>query len=144
VSLAQINRDKITICYDNFDYSEDVRHQTLRDPAKHVSATTGKLCIGHYMPPGGLRSSMLHPRVPLDPCDILQAAGNEDDTILHACQRHWIAEAIRYTHRTAVEKLLATTPLPQRNQETFQTGRNFLLLSVFLHVRRLTMLFPLF
>lgn len=107
MSLAQINRDKITICYDNFDYSEDVRHQTLRDPAKHVSATTGKLCIGHYMPPGGLRSSMLHPRVPLDPCDILQAAGNEDDTILHACQRHWIAEAIRYTHRTAVEKLFS-------------------------------------
>ena len=97
MNLAQTNHDKIAICYDNFDYSQDVRHQTLRDPAKHISATTGKLCIGHYMPPGGLHLSMLHPRVALDPCDILQAAGNEDDAILHACQRYNGSELYNWT-----------------------------------------------
>ena len=60
---------------------------------------TGKLCIGHYMPAGGLRRSMLRPEVALDPCDIYLAAGNRNGEILQGCQRYWIAEAIRYTHR---------------------------------------------
>jgi hypothetical protein len=37
------------------------RHQTLREPAQHISATTGKICIGHYMPSDGLRKSMFLP-----------------------------------------------------------------------------------
>ena len=48
---------------------------------------------------------MLHLEVPLLPRDIYRATGNQDDEILHGCQRHWIAEAIRYTHREAVEEL---------------------------------------
>jgi hypothetical protein len=36
------------------------------------------------------------------------AAGNRDDDIQHRCQRHWIAEAIRCTHREAVETLFTT------------------------------------
>ena len=48
---------------------------------------------------------MLHTRVALDPCQIYQAAGNQNDAILRACQRYWIAEAIRYTHSAAIEKL---------------------------------------
>jgi len=50
---------------------------------------------------------MLHPKVALDACDIFLAAGNRHDAILHACQRYCIAEAIRYTHRAAVEKLFS-------------------------------------
>jgi hypothetical protein len=57
------------------------------------------------MPTRGLRQSMLRPMVALQPWDIFQAAGNTEDEILHACQRYWIAEAIRYTHCAAVEKL---------------------------------------
>jgi hypothetical protein len=57
------------------------------------------------MPFRGLHRSMLRPEVSLDPCDIYLAAGNQDDEILHSCQRYWIAEAIRYTHRKAVEDL---------------------------------------
>jgi len=48
---------------------------------------------------------MLRPEIALDPCDIYLAAGNQEDEILHGCQRYWIAEAIRYTHREAVEEL---------------------------------------
>ena len=48
---------------------------------------------------------MLRNEVTLNPCDILLAAGNQEDEILHKCQRYWIAEAIRYTHRKAVEDL---------------------------------------
>jgi hypothetical protein len=48
---------------------------------------------------------MLRPEVALDPCDIYLAPGNQDDEILRGCQRYWIAEAIRYTHREAVEEL---------------------------------------
>src|SRR5271170_6600037 len=60
------------------------------------------------MPAGGLRRSMLRSEVALDPCDIYLAAGNRDDEILHGCQRYWIAEAIRYTHREAVEELFTS------------------------------------
>jgi hypothetical protein len=48
---------------------------------------------------------MLRPGIALDPCDIYLAAGNREDEILHGRQRYWIAEAIRYTHREAVEEL---------------------------------------
>ena len=48
---------------------------------------------------------MLRPEVALDPCDIYLATGNQNDEILHSCQRYWIAEAIRYTHHEAVEEL---------------------------------------
>ncbi len=105
--MAQTYRDQIIVSWDNFDYNQNVRHQTLREPAKHISATSGKLCIGHYIPDGGLHKSMLHPEVALDPCDITLATGNQDDEILHTCQRYWIAEAIRYTHRAAVEDLFS-------------------------------------
>jgi hypothetical protein len=50
---------------------------------------------------------MLRPRVAFHPCDITLVAGNQADEILHDCQRCWIAEAIRYTHRAAVEKLFS-------------------------------------
>jgi hypothetical protein len=63
---------------------------------------------------------MLHPKVALDPCDIYLATGNQDDEILHGCQRYWIAEAIRYTHREAVEELFTnhnpTTTSQMRKQ----------------------------
>ena len=50
---------------------------------------------------------MFHPEVALSPFDIYLAPGNRDDEILHQRQCHWIAEAIRYTHREAVETLFA-------------------------------------
>jgi hypothetical protein len=56
------------------------------------------------MPIRGLCRLMLRPGVALDPC---LAAGNQGDEILHGCQRYWIAEAIRYTHRKAVGELFS-------------------------------------
>ena len=100
--LAQSARHQIIISWDNFDYSETVRHQSLRDPSQHVCATTGKLCISHEMPAQGLRKSMLHSHHALDVNDIVFMAGNVDDEIHHQTQRYWIAEAIRYTHRAAI------------------------------------------
>jgi hypothetical protein len=105
MEIAKTYCSQIIVSWDNFDYNQSFRHQTLREQAKHISATTGKLCIGHYMPPKGLRYTMLHPEVTLNPCDITLAAGNREDEVLHACHHYWIAEAIRYTHRAAVEKL---------------------------------------
>jgi hypothetical protein len=48
---------------------------------------------------------MLRPETVLNPCDIYLAISNQDDEILHNCQRYWIAEAIRYTHCETVEEL---------------------------------------
>ena len=48
---------------------------------------------------------MLHLDVKLTSLDIWNANGNKEDEILYNCQRYWIAEAIRYTHRTAVESV---------------------------------------
>jgi hypothetical protein len=59
------------------------------------------------MPSEGLHQSMLHTKIALDSCLVYKAAGNQNDEILRACQRYWIAEAIRYTHRAAVEKLFS-------------------------------------
>src|SRR5436309_7422970 len=92
----------------------------LHEPGKHISATTEKLCIGYCIPVGGLRKSILCTKVALDSCDIYLAAGNQDDEILYSCQYYWIAEAIRYTHREAVEELFAdsspTTTSQMRKQ----------------------------
>lgn len=122
MSLANNHRNKVIISWDNFDYNQNVRHQTLREPAKHVSATTGKLCIGHHIPTGGLHKSMLRPETPLTPCDIYLAPGNQDDEILRGCQRFWIAETIRYTHREAVEELFTDHNLEQARKRIMLTN----------------------
>jgi hypothetical protein len=59
---------------------------------------------------------MLRSKVALDPCDIYLAAGNQDDEILRDCQRYWIAEGIRYTHREAVEELFTDQNPPTTGQ----------------------------
>ena len=107
-SLARESHHNIIISWDNFDYSQTVRHQTLRDPSKHVCATTGKLCLGQCIPDGGLLRSMFHPEVPLDPDDVHLAPGNRMDDISKACQRFWIAEAISYIHQHAVKSIFET------------------------------------
>lgn len=107
-NLSQASWRNIVVSWDNFDYNETVRHQTLRDPAKHICATTGKLCIGQYIPDGGLSSSMFRPEIPLTVDDVYLAAGNDTKDINQDCQRFWIAEAIRYIHREAVESIFAT------------------------------------
>lgn len=104
---SQADRKNLIISWDNFDYSQTVRHQTLRDPSEHISATTGKLCISHSIPSGGLVRSMFHPEIILHHSHIYTAPGNQNDAVQRQCQQHWIAEAIRYTHRKAVESLFA-------------------------------------
>lgn len=108
--LAQTSPDTIIVSWDNFDYNETVRHLTLREQPKHISATTGKFCIAHYVPDGGLLSSMFHPEVQLAPRHVRFAPGNLPDNVSIQCQRYWIAEAIRYTHRVAVESIFAASP----------------------------------
>ncbi|KAH0558948.1 hypothetical protein GP486_004430 [Trichoglossum hirsutum] len=44
-----LHRDEVIISWDNFDYNQNVRHQTLREPAKHLLATTGKFCISQLL-----------------------------------------------------------------------------------------------
>jgi hypothetical protein len=105
--LAQIFGTKLVICWDNFDYNQTTRHQTLREPAQHISATTGKICIGQHMPPDGLRKSMFHPEIALDPVVIYMAPGNQEDDVLFQSQEYWIVEAIRCTHSEAVAALFA-------------------------------------
>ncbi|RJE22628.1 hypothetical protein PHISCL_05051 [Aspergillus sclerotialis] len=100
--IAQSARQRIIISWDNFDYSETVRHQSLWEPAKHICATTGKLCISQNLPGDGLHKSMFRPHLALDPNDVCFMSGNRDDEILHQTQRYWIAEAIRDTHRDAI------------------------------------------
>lgn len=103
--LAQSARQQMIISWDNFDYNETVRHQSLRDPTQHICATTGKLCVSQNMPEGGLYKSMFHPHLALDVNDVCFSPGNLDDEILHQTQRYWIAEAIRYTHRAAIHDI---------------------------------------
>lgn len=67
---------------------------------------------------------MLRSEVALDPCDIYLATGNQDDEILHGCQQYWIAEAIRYTHREAVEELFT-----DRNPTTTGQTRKWVVLT---------------
>ena len=105
MNIACSHSHEIIVSWDNFDYSQTVWHQTLCDFAKHISVITGKLCISHCMSSGDLCWLMLHIRVALDSCQIYQAADNQNDEILHACQCYWITEVICYTHSAAIEKL---------------------------------------
>ena len=98
------------IAWDNFDYEKTVHHQSLRKQAKHVSATNGKLCIANYMPNGGLKSSMFRPDVLLTVHDIYDGPGNRFDDISIQCQRHFVAEAIRSTHKKAVASISNSLP----------------------------------
>ena len=107
-NLAQESHQRIIVSWDNFDYNQTVRHQTLRNPSKHVCATTGKLCIGQCIPDSGLLRSMFHPEIPLDPDDVHLAPGNRIDNVSQECQRFWIAEAISYVHREAVKYIFDT------------------------------------
>lgn len=95
------------LCWDNYDYNQGVRHQTLSEQSTHVSATTGKICIANELPPGGLRANMLRPQVLLKRRDVLLAPGNEEDLLMSQIQRHWIVEAIKYAHTEAVQHILS-------------------------------------
>ena len=69
------------VVYNNFDYLQRVRHQTLRDTGTFYSRTTGKLVFGVYMPNGGLQQSMLRADIPIKFSDIAEAPGNLQDKI---------------------------------------------------------------
>ena len=107
---------EIIVFWNNFDYNQTVQHQTLCEPAKHISVITEKLCIDHYMSSEDLCQSMLHIRVALDSCQIYLAADNQNDEILHACQCYWIAEVIYYIHSAAIKKLFSDQDLTTINQ----------------------------
>lgn len=52
---------------------------------------------------------MFRPEIPLSVDDVYLAPGTDtDDHVNRQCQRFWIAEAIRYIHREAVESIFAT------------------------------------
>ena len=57
--------------YNNFDYQEGVKHQLISNHAEMHSVTTGKVFRGADIPPGGLKKSMLHHKVPLTIEDLL-------------------------------------------------------------------------
>lgn len=103
--IGQSARLQSIICWDNFDYNQNVRHQTLREPSEHISATTGKLCLGISIPPAGLSNSMFDQTIHLDPNDIFLAPGNQYGDIYRQSQLYWVAEAIRYCHPDAIEYL---------------------------------------
>lgn len=104
--LARQHLESLVVSWDNFDYNQTVRHQTLANGNQHFCATTGKLCIGHYIPITGLQTSMLDQRVLLSEEHIFQAPINDQTNGVYiACQQYWIAEAIRYVHREAVKSV---------------------------------------
>lgn len=108
--IAQTHVRDIIICWDNFDYNQTVRHQTLREPSKHFCATTGKLCVGLDIPPGGLKQEMCNLSIELQPFDVLCADGNANDAILYQQQQYWITEAIRYCYPEAVNHIFEKLP----------------------------------
>lgn len=51
---------------------------------------------------------MLRPEIELNVGDIYRATGNQFDDISSQCRRFWIAEAIRYTHKKAIDTIFAS------------------------------------
>jgi hypothetical protein len=80
---------------------------------------------------------MLHPEIPLRPRDIYDAPGPDDqDGIIRQCQIHFIAEAIRETHREAVEALF----MDQQPQQTgpMKPRTQLVMMVIVLHCLNLT------
>lgn len=69
------------------DYNKPVRHQTLCQPKKHISATSLKLIMASYMAASGLKRCMLHPEVKLTMPHVSAPPGNSHDKDSVAMQR---------------------------------------------------------
>ena len=99
--------------YDNFDYREGVKHQLISNHAEMRSVTTGKVFRGADIPPGGLKKSMLHRKVPLTIEDLLYSPGAAVyDETASKIDAYFIAEAIRIAYPESVKSIFSKSDIP--------------------------------
>lgn len=100
----------MVIVWDNFDFTETVRYESLNKPSQHFSATTGLMIHSQHIPVEGIRLSEFKNEIPLDPYYIYAAPGNQADHIHHKSRLYFFFEAIRYTHPHVIEKIFESNP----------------------------------
>lgn len=97
--------EDVVVFYDNFDYLQKPRHQVIADHGVMYNYTTAKMVRGFQMPQGGLRQSMLHPDVVLEPGDLLRSKDIRHDSVWEQTSTFVIAEAIKRVYPEAVKKI---------------------------------------
>jgi hypothetical protein len=68
------------IQYDNIDYSEGRRHQTMSAKPEQKAATTGRVYINPFVPEQGLNQNHIDYSARLTYGDILSAPGVHNDS----------------------------------------------------------------
>ena len=107
--LAEKTRSKqFVIAYDNFNFKDTLRDQAIgssRSVMRNLS--TAILVHTKNMPPGGLFQRQLHLERPLNFLDVVEspACGLQFDHVARAMARHFVAVAIQYLHRSAVQRV---------------------------------------
>lgn len=101
------HRKQLYICWDNFDYQEEVHHLTLKDRPQHVCATTGLFLISPHIPPAGINVRKFIITVKLRPRDVFGAPGIALDQTEQKLRKFFLLEALRYAHPAAVNEVFA-------------------------------------
>ena len=106
--------DDVVIFYDNFDYLQKARHQTIGDPGTMYNYTTAKLVRAgdSRIPPGGLRQDMIHGDIELHLDDILKSDDFKHNKIWEDIQRFIIIRAIKAVYPQSVEKTYSDNTKP--------------------------------
>jgi hypothetical protein len=85
------------IQYDNIDYSEGRRHQTMSAKPEQKAATTGRVYINPFVPEQGLNQNHIDYSARLTYGDILSAPGVHNDSDWESSCRYWITHALEET-----------------------------------------------
>jgi hypothetical protein len=102
------------IQYDNIDYTEGRRHQTMSTKPEQKAATTGRVYINPFIPEQGLNQNHIDYSARLTYKDILIAPGVNNDSEWESSCRYWI------TH--ALEETFAVSKYPSWSQPSTSKG----------------------
>jgi hypothetical protein len=102
---VQARDPRAVVVYDNFNYMDYVRDQTLGNRDIMRNLTTGLIVVSSALPKDGLTQNMLRRHVALDARDMLLSSQFQRDAASQALTRSFILNAISQLHpvvRTSV------------------------------------------
>jgi hypothetical protein len=131
---VQARNPQSVVVYDNFNFMDNVRDQTLGNYDIMRNLTTGLLVVSSALPTSGLTQSILRRHVPLDAREMLLRDHFQQDEASEALSRYFILNAIGQLHpvvRTSVygDSAFPEPPvfdiLPAHRTKMFQLGAIF-------------------
>ncbi|KAI5298673.1 DNA damage-inducible protein 1 [Ascosphaera pollenicola] len=117
--LPQQYRRRFLICWDNFDYRDDVHHVTAANQGNHICTTTGLFLESLVIPPEGISLSDFKPEVLLDQYHLLDHGVIQTDETEKKLQAFWIFQALRSVYETEIDPAFEKTPALHASKPAF-------------------------